>query len=57
MAKRYLNWQGETIDELDSADFARHLEFSRELRRLREEYTLAGMGGARWSQRPCANWK
>ena len=56
MGKRYLNWNGETIDELDPADFARWREFTREKKRLREEYALAGMGGAYWSQRPYAGW-
>lgn len=56
MGKRYLNWNGETIDELDPADFARWRDFTREKKRLREEYALAGMGGAYWSQRPYAGW-
>ena len=50
--KRYLNWNGETIDEIDSTDFATFREYTSEKRRLLQEYALSGMGGARWSQRP-----
>lgn len=50
--KRYLNWNGETIDELDSADFSTFREYTTEKKRLLGEYELAGMSGARWSRRP-----
>lgn len=44
--KRYLNTRTdygvETLDELDSADFNGSREFSKELHRLREEYTMSG---------------
>lgn len=50
---RYLNWQGETIDELSLSDFPSRAAFWKELRRLQAEYELAGMCGARWSQRAC----
>ena len=53
---RYLNWEGETIDELDSADFTDNRKFKSELRRLANEYVMAGMSGY-WSQRCFANWK
>lgn len=58
----FLNWRGqdgtrETIDELDRADFASRKEFRAEQDRLQGEYAMAGMGGAYWSSRPCANWK
>lgn len=52
---RYLNWQGETIDEQSSADFASDAAFYAELRRLRSEYALAGMAGT-WSARPKPGW-
>ena len=54
--KRYLNWYGETIDELDSEDFAGMREFYAEKKRLAHEYALAGMAG-KWSQRMCNNWR
>ena len=54
MTVRYLNWNRETIDELDTSDFKRPGD---EMRRLRAEYAMAGMPGAYWSSRPCANWK
>ena len=55
--KRYLNWQRETIDELDSAEFATMRDFRREMSRLLLEYSTAGMPGAYWSQRPFGGWK
>ena len=54
--KRYLNWYGETIEELDSEDFAGMREFYAEKKRLAQEYALAGMAG-KWSQRMCNNWR
>ena len=57
MTTRYLNWNGETIDEITSGDFSCRLEYRRERKRLLDEYAMAGMGGAYWSQRPYANWK
>ena len=53
---RYLNWQGETIDELSSESFPDDAAFYAETRRLRIEYELAGMGGCVWSQRPKPGW-
>ena len=53
---RYLNWQGETIDQLCSETFDRWSDFVKEQKRLRQEYELAGMGGAYWSQRACKGW-
>ena len=54
--KRFLNWQGETIDELSRSDFVSNRDFTREMNRLRAEYAMVGMFGT-WSQRACANWK
>lgn len=53
---RYLNWQGETIDELDSADFPDRRAYLAEINRLRDEYALAGMAG-QWKAKPCTGWK
>lgn len=50
--KRYLNWQGEAIDEIDSTEFPTFRDYTKEKRRLLTEYAMAGMGGAYWSQRP-----
>ena len=50
MTIRYLNWRGETIDELDSADFPTKSAFRAELIRLKDEYALAGMAGATWER-------
>ena len=46
---RYLNWRGETLDELDSKDFDTRDEFIKEQSRLGAEYALAGMSGCYWS--------
>ena len=58
---RYLNWRGpqgrETIDELDSRDFPDRKAARAERARLVDEYAMAGMGGAYWSSRCCANWR
>lgn len=54
---RYLNWQGETIDELCDSDFEHFSEFWKEQKRLRLEYEMAGMFGAYWSQRPYKGWR
>ncbi len=60
MSIAYLNWNGptgrETVDELDSADFATPREFRAELTRLESEYAMAGMAVYR-SSRMCANWR
>lgn len=60
MSVSYLNWRGpqgrETIDQLDSADFADWKAARAERSRLAHEYALAGMGGAYWSSRPCKGW-
>jgi hypothetical protein len=61
MSTIFLNWRGpqgrETIDQLDSTEFATRSEFRDEQSRLISEYALAGMSGAYWSTRPCANWE
>jgi hypothetical protein len=54
---RYLNWQGETVDEISESDFKTWKEYRTEKSRLLKEYAMAGMAGAYWSQRPHANWK
>lgn len=60
MSKVFLNWRGgqgrETVDELDSADFANGKDFRKELNRLCGEYALAGMS-VYSSSRMCANWR
>lgn len=53
----YLNWNHETIDELNPKDFSDWKAFRLEKSRLLSEYALAGMGGAYWSSRPCKGWK
>ncbi|WP_370193839.1 MULTISPECIES: hypothetical protein [Aurantimonas] len=61
----YLNWKGpagrETIDEVDRATFGEGREGFKacraEVRRLIDEYALAGMPGVYSSSRPCANWR
>lgn len=53
---RYFNWNRETIDTLDSADYDSERAFYAETRRLREEYAMAGMPGE-WSQRPVKGYK
>jgi len=55
MTRRYLNWNGETVDELSSEDFPNALAFVAEMDRLTAEYASCGMPG-RWSQRPMAGW-
>lgn len=59
--KRYLNTvinsQKETIDELNSEDFDSLKSFKKELRRLKDEYVLAGgHGDLYWYSRKCKNW-
>ncbi len=56
--KRYLNTKlngtTETIDQLDSADFASSKEFKAERVRLLNEYSrVGGFGNMYWSQRKC----
>jgi hypothetical protein len=57
---RYLNWKGpqgrETIDEFDSTGMPWR-EARAERARLVDEYAMAGMPGAYWSSRMCANWR
>ena len=58
---RYINFKGqsgqvETVDQLDSKDFATAKEFRTELRRLKSEYNLAFGGGCYVSQRACKDW-
>lgn len=57
----FLNWKGpqgrETIDQMDTAEFASTKEFRAELSRLLGEYAMAGMPGVYRSSRCCANWK
>lgn len=55
--KKYLNWKGETIDEIDPKQFDSFKGFRKERRRLLDEYAMAGMGGDYWSSRMCANWR
>jgi len=57
LGTRYLNWNGETIDEISMSDFSEYKAYRLERKRLLSEYAQAGMGGAYWSQRPCGNWK
>jgi len=54
--KRFINWNGETVDELRREDFATAAAFHAELRRLVAEYAMAGMGGAYVSRRACGGW-
>lgn len=57
--KRYFNLktsQGtETVDEVNRQDFNSHKEFIAELRRLKQEYNMAGML-VYTSQRCCKDW-
>ena len=55
---RYLNTKingtRETLDSLDSNDFATFTEFKKEMAYLKNEYLLAGgHGELYWSQREC----
>ena len=50
-AIRYLNWQGETIDSIDSDDYPDRSAFLVEMTRLRNEYAIAGMSGAVWQRK------
>lgn len=50
---RFLNWNGETIDQIDSDDFPDRRAFLLEMNRLRDEYALAGMPG-QWSREEIA---
>lgn len=56
---KYLNiktqYGVETIDELNPKDFIHWFEFNKELKRLKNEYHLAGME-VYISQRPCKDW-
>ena len=60
MSVEFLNWKGpqgrETIDQIDSGDFADWRARRSEKARLRDEYEMCGMAGY-WSSRACANWK
>ena len=55
--KRYINWQGETVDEFSSSDFVTVREFLRYVRAMVAEYNLAYGGGAYSSRRCCSNWR
>ena len=61
MVIEYLNWRGqqgrETIDQIDLTTFPTWRDARAEKSRLLSEYAMAGMPGAYWSSRPCANWK
>jgi hypothetical protein len=57
MSVFYLNWQRETIDEIDGADFENRVKFLEEKDRLLGEYHMCGHHGAYWSRRACKNWK
>lgn len=58
--KRYFNIQTpngiETIDEVNANDFGTRKEFVQELRRLKQEYNMAGMV-VYTSQRCTNDWK
>jgi hypothetical protein len=48
----------ETIDQIDSTDFADYKEFRAEQRRLKLEYSIAGgHGDMYWSGRCTNEWK
>jgi len=55
----YFNWNGpagrETVDELSRVDFDQDATFRAEIKRLKAEYSLAGMD-VYISTRACANW-
>lgn len=55
----YLNWSGpsgrETVDAVHRDDFPCEAAYRSEVRRLCEEYALAGMA-VHPSARPCAGW-
>lgn len=46
----------ETIDELNPKDFYSYINFNKELKRLKNEYHLAGIN-VYISQRACKDWK
>ena len=50
------NYGTETIDELNNKDFPSYREFKTEVRRLLNEYRVAGIN-AYTSQRACKDWK
>lgn len=59
---RYINFKGqagqvETVDQLDSKDFATVKEFRKELKTLLSEYNLAFNGGCYTSQRASKEYK
>lgn len=47
----YINWNGETMDEIDRAQFDSDSAYRRECKRLIDEFATAGMGGAYLSSR------
>lgn len=49
------NYGVETIDQLDAKDFSSYKDYSAELRRLKNEYRLAGMD-IYISQRATKEW-
>jgi hypothetical protein len=49
------NYGVETIDQLDAKDFSSYKDYSTELRRLKNEYRLAGMD-IYISQRATKEW-
>ena len=46
----------ETVDEVDRKDFKSFRKYHNEVRRLAQEYRLAGMN-VYTSTRPCKEWK
>lgn len=61
--KRYINFKydsstpKETVDQIDSENFADLKAFRKECERLLSEYVLAFNSNNLWlSRRPCANW-
>lgn len=55
--KRYINWQGETVDEFSSDDFKTLRDFLRYVQAMVAEYNSAFGGGAYSSNRSCKNWR
>ena len=47
----------ETIDELNINDFSFYREYTTELKRLRNEYAIAGYGSPYWSSRSTKEWR
>ena len=50
-----LNGKVETLDQMDSTDFADYKEFRTEQRRVKSEYSLAGGHGEMYWSGRCTN--